>query len=168
MSEPRPLNSPVRSRLTRRAFMGGAGLAGAGLALGPQLAMPVLADDEQAGGFSPRFFTASVSPNEIEHVNTVTTGAFSNKAHFFFPGPVEGTAAATDPEGAHPMGRDPSTIYDFKGVIGQTDIVNITGTGTDLNTGASARYTFHTDSRFMSGEFIGSDGRKHRGTFAEI
>jgi hypothetical protein len=44
----------------------------------------------------------------------------------------------------------------------------LTGTGTDTTTGASDRYGFHTDMRFMAGNFIGTDGRVHRGTFAFI
>lgn len=164
MEEPKvPIRRAV-PHLTRRAFFGGAGAAGAALALSPAMSLPVLADEDRDNSI----FSLRVSPNEIEHVNAVTTAAFTNKAHFFFPGPVEGTAFPTDPEGAHPNGRDPSLIYDFKGVIGQADISNIMGTGMDLKTGASARSSFHTDMRFMSGEFIGSDGRKHEGTFAFI
>lgn len=169
MNEARPPNTPAWSRITRRAFVGGAGVAGAGLALGPALSLPVLANDE-GGGADPnsRIFSISVSPNEIEHVNAVLTAAFSNKGHFFFPGPVEGGPSEADPEGTHPNGRDPSVIYDFKGWIGGADLTNIKGMGTDLNSGVSKPYTFHTDTRFMSGEFIGSDGRTHRGTFAFI
>jgi hypothetical protein len=168
MTEPKVSIPSVLPRLSRRAFFGGAGAAGAGLALSPALSLPVFADDDPARADpDSRLFSLSVSPNEIEHVNTVTTGAFGNKAHFFFPGPVEGQVAPTDPEGAHPHGRDPSLITDFKGMIGVADL-SLTGTGTNLNTGAKAKYHFHTDTRFMKGEFIGSDGRKHRGTFAFI
>ncbi|HEV8716143.1 MAG TPA: hypothetical protein VGX03_25370 [Candidatus Binatia bacterium] len=87
--------------------------------------------------------------------------------HFFFPGPVEGTATPTDPTGAHPDGRDPSVIFNFDGVIGQADL-NLTGTGTDLATGATGRYEFHTDMRFMKGKFVGTDGLPRRGTFVFI
>jgi hypothetical protein len=38
--------------------------------------------------------------------------------HFYFPGPVDGSAAPTDPTGTYPGGRDPSLIYNFKGFIG--------------------------------------------------
>lgn len=87
--------------------------------------------------------------------------------HFFFPGPVTGVAAATDPTGVYPNGRDPSTITDFKGMIGSADLV-FTGTGTNLNTGASATYGFHTDWRFMTGVFVGVDGLEHNGTLTFI
>jgi hypothetical protein len=169
MAEPNTPIPHVLPRLSRRAFFGGAGAAGAGLALGPALSMPVFADDENSGGdLNSRIFSISVSPNEIEHVNRAVQAGFGIKVHFFFPGPVEGTAAATDPEGVHPNGRDPSLIYDFRGVIGEADLGDIRGMGTNLNTGAHAPYKFHTDMRFMKGEFIGSDGRHHRGAFAFI
>lgn len=171
MTEPKVLIPHALPRLTRRAFFGGAGAAGAGLVLAPTLSTPVFADpDHGSDGGDPnsRIFSISLSPNEIGHVNRVVQAAFTNKVHFFFPGPVEGTPAPTDPEGAHPHGRDPSLITDFKGVIGLADLGDIMGTGTDLNTGAHARYKFHTDMRFMKGEFIGSDGRTHRGAFAFI
>ena len=35
-------------------------------------------------------------------------------------------------------------------------------------TGATAPYTFHTDTRFMKGTFIASDERRHHGAFAFI
>jgi hypothetical protein len=127
-----------------------------------------LADEGEGRDLNSKIFSISDSPNEIGHVNRVIQAGFTNKVHFFFPGDVQGDPSEADPEGTHPMGRDPSLIYDFKGVIGGADLTMIHGTGTDLNTGASARYTFHTDTRFMSGEFIGSDGRKHEGTFAFI
>jgi hypothetical protein len=76
-------------------------------------------------------------------------------------------AASTDPSGAHPNGRDPSTITDFKGMIAQADLF-FSGIGTDLNTGQSAPYGFHTDWRFMTGVFVGVDGLQHNGTLSFI
>src|SRR5438105_1614115 len=77
------------------------------------------------------------APDPIPHTNAIPAafGAF----HFFFPGPVNGSATPTDPEGAHPAGRDPSTIFNFDGVVGEADL-NLTGTGTDTTTGVSAPY----------------------------
>jgi hypothetical protein len=100
-------------------------------------------------------------PRPIPHINTPPG------THFFFAGPVTGVAAPTDPSGAHPNGRDPSTITDFKGMIAQADLV-FSGTGTDLNTGQSAPYGFHTDWRFMTGVFVGVDGLQHNGTLSFI
>jgi hypothetical protein len=64
-------------------------------------------------------------------------------------------------------GDDPSVITDFSGVIAQADL-ELSGTGTDLHTGASAPYGFHADMRFMRGTFVAADGNTHRGTFAFI
>ena len=86
---------------------------------------------------------------------------------FFFPGPVDGSAADTDPTGAHPDGRDPSTVYDFNGFIGQCDL-KLSGTGTDTTTGDTAPYTFGTDMRFMKGVFVDTAGSTQRGAFVFI
>jgi hypothetical protein len=67
----------------------------------------------------------------------------------------------------HPDGRDPSTIFNFDGVVGVADL-NLTGTGTNTSTGESDRYEFHTDMRFLRGRFVGTDRRVHRGTFVFI
>ena len=52
-------------------------------------------------------------------------------------------------------------------MIGQADL-NLSGVGTDLNTGASATYDFHTDMRFMDGIFVGLDNERHRGAIGFI
>jgi hypothetical protein len=87
--------------------------------------------------------------------------------HFYFPGPIDGSASPTDGTGTHPEGRDPSTITNFSGFVGQADL-DFSGTATDIRTGAKANYTFHTDTRFIKGEFIASDQHRHHGTFAFI
>jgi hypothetical protein len=86
--------------------------------------------------------------------------------HFFFPGPPDGSAPSTFPNFPN-AGFDPSTITDFKGVIAQADL-NFAGTGTDLNTGNSSAYTFHTDWRFFKGTFVAVDGLMHKGTLTFI
>jgi len=73
----------------------------------------------------------------------------------------------TDPLGTHAEGRDPSTITNFNGVVGQVDLV-FSGTGTDTKTGVKAKYRFHTDTRFIKGEFIGADEQRRSGAFAFI
>jgi hypothetical protein len=102
-------------------------------------------------------------PVPIPHLST----PFGTTIHHFFPGPVEGTVTPTDPTGAHPDGRDPSEIFNFEGLIGQADL-NLTGTGTDLATGATGRYQFHTDMRFMKGTFVGTDGIARQRTFVFV
>lgn len=150
--------------VSRRQFVGiSAGAAGG--VLGSGLWTPALGDHdddrEREGDRCPE-------QQPIPHVNAGPPAGFG-AFHFFFPGRVDGALAATDPEpaAAHAAGRDPSTIFDFDGVIGQADL-NLTGTGTDTTTGVSAVYGFHTDMRFMAGKFVGTDGRVRRGTFAFI
>ena len=158
--------APYARNISRRGLLTGVGVTGGGLLLGSAFPLTTFAEDddhEQPGDAGE----LCSSPDPIPHVNEAVLAGFGVKAHFFFPGSVEGTPATTDPTGAHPGGRDPSAIYDFKGFIGSADL-NLTGTGTDLNTGMSGKYTFHTDSRFMSGVYLGTDGQKRRGNFGFI
>jgi hypothetical protein len=148
------------SIVSRRRFFGTTAAA-AGLALGSTLWTPALAEDDnedQQGQGCP-------DPHAIPHVNeaTVGFGAF----HFFFPGHADGSASSTDPTGVHPNGRDPSTLFDFDGFIGQADLI-LTGMGTDTTTGVSVPYKFHTDMRFATGKFLATDMQVHNGTFAFI
>jgi hypothetical protein len=57
-----------------------------------------------------------------------------------------------------PDSEEPSSIYDFNGFVGATDIQG-TGTGGLL---------FDLDMRFMKGRYVGVDGRLHRGTFGFV
>jgi hypothetical protein len=141
--------------LTRRNLIRGAAgtAAGAGLLLGSKLPLPALAhekdEEEQHNKCKP-------VPRPIKHISTPPG------AHFFFPGPVDANPT-TSPNAGH----DPSIITDFSGVIGQADLI-LSGTGTDLTTGVSATYDFHTDMRFMDGVFVGLDNEQHRGTIGFI
>ena len=153
--------------VSRRKFVGiTAGAAGG--VVGSGLWTPAQSqhddDDRERDGQG----RACPEQNPIPHVNSGPPAGFG-AFHFFFPGPVDGSPAATDPEPqpAHAAGRDPSMIFDFDGLIGQADL-DLTGTGTDTTTGVSAHYGFHTDMRFMIGKFAGTDGRVHRGAFAFI
>jgi hypothetical protein len=143
--------------LTRRTLIQGAAgtAAGAGLLLGSGR-LAALEDDEDEG----RHNKCKALPRPIPHISTPPG------QHFFFPGPPDGSAPPNFPHFPN-AGFDPSTITDFKGVIAQADL-NFGGTGTDLNTGDSAEYTFHTDWRFMKGTFVGIDGHPHQGTLTEI
>jgi len=138
-----------RRNLIRRA----AGTAaGAGLLLGSVVPMSARTDDEGEGDGS----MCKAVPRPIPHITTPPG------QHFFFPGPVD-ASAATSPNAGH----DPSIITDFKGVVANADMV-FSGTGTDLNTGASAKYDFHADMRFMRGVFVGLDNEQHSGTIGFI
>jgi hypothetical protein len=66
--------------------------------------------------------------------------------HFFPPG----------------IGFDMSTITDFNGIVGGSEIRG-TAHGTDGTT-----YDFDTDMRFTRGVYIGLDGRLHTGSFGFI
>lgn len=136
--------------ISRRNFIwSSASAASAGLVLDSALSKPLLASEDDAAA-------CSAQPQPIPH--TIAT-PFGTTIHHFFPGPVEGIDPIT--------GHDPSEIFDFNGIVAQTDLL-LTGTGTDLNTGDSASYDFHTDTRFMVGRFRGADGITHRGAFAFI
>ena len=140
--------------LSRRSLIRGAAgtAAGAGLVLGSGLRLAARDDDEDEGNRS----RCKPVPRPIKHISTPPG------AHFFFPGPVD-----ANPTTSPNTGHDPSIITDFSGVIGQADL-NLSGTGTDLKTGASAKYDFHTDMRFMKGVFVGLDNEQHRGTIGFI
>lgn len=136
--------------ISRRNFIrSSAGVASTGFVLGSVLPKPLLATEDAHRG-------CPIEPQPIPHA--IAT-AFGTTIHHFFPGPVEGI----DPN----TGHDPSEIFDFSGVIAQADLL-LTGTGTDLNTGDSAPYDFHTDMRFMKGQFVAADGNTHKGAFAFI
>jgi len=140
--------------LTRRNLIRGAAgtAAGAGLLLGSGLRLSAHMDDEDEGEHDK----CKAVPRPIPHISTPPGG------HFFFPGPVD-ASPMTSPN----TGHDPSIITDFSGVIGQADL-NFSGTGTDLNMGASATYDFHCDMRFMDGIFVGLDHEQHRGAIGFI
>jgi len=136
--------------LSRRSFFSSAGVATGGLvaaSIFPNLAHANEGDSEDAGSICQ-------APNPIPHLSATPFGV---SIHTFGPGPVDSPLP----------GRDPSMIYDFRGFIGEADI-NLTGSGTDLNTHATAPYSFHADMRFMKGVFVGTDGQHHKGTFAFI
>ena len=133
--------SKLMAALSRRSFFGRAAMAGGAVLLGSSIPSKVWAQDEGLPGLCDL-------PVPIPHI-TSPPGA-----HFFFPAPVS-------------TGADPSVIFNFKGFIGQADLT-LTGTGTDLTTGASAPYHFHTDMRFMHGVFVGTDQEERHATFAFV
>ena len=151
--------SKLIAALSRRSFFGRAAAAGGAALLNSSVPAKVWANDASPCGLPG----LCDFPVPIPHINVPPPGG----AHFYFAGPVDGSAVATDPSGAHPEGRDPSVIFNFNGFIGQADLI-LTGTGTDLNTGATAPYQFHTDMRFMHGRFVGTDGIERHASFAFV
>jgi hypothetical protein len=95
------------------------------------------------------------------------------------PNPIPGGVVGLKPFGifihhnplnaATPLANisDPSQITDFDGFVGLTHIRGM-GTGTDTATGAATRMAFQADVGFSQGKFIGTDGRRHEGTFAFV
>jgi len=151
--------SKLIAALSRRSFFGRAAVASGAALLGSVIPRKAWADDDDHCGSSG----LCDFPVPIPHINIPPPGG----AHFYFQGPVSGAAVPSDPSGAHPEGRDPSVIFNFKGFVGQGDF-NLTGTGTDLTTGQTAPYLFHTDMRFMHGVFVGTDGVTRKGSFAFV
>jgi hypothetical protein len=138
-----------RRSLIRRA----AGTAaGTGLLLGSGLRFSAFAEDERTDN------KCKALARPIPHI--------TGPGHFFFPGPPDGSAPPSFPHFPF-AGFDPSTITDFKGLVANADL-NFSGTGTDLNTGNSTPYTFHTDWRFFKGTFVAIDGLEHKGTLTFI
>ena len=130
--------------VSRRQFVGiSAGAAGAGAVLGSGLWTPARGEQEQddRDERDEREKGRQLCPEQdpIPHINMGPPSGIGG-FRFFFPGPVDGSPAATDPEpaAAHAAGRDPSLIFNFDGVVGQADLI-LAGTGTDTTTGASAR-----------------------------
>ena len=63
-------------------------------------------------------------------------------------------------------GLDASTITDFNGFVGVADVQ---GTGTATNPdGTTETLLFDTDMRFMSGTYVGKDGKVYHGAFGFV
>jgi|SRR5579862_6003101 len=56
-----------------------------------------------------------------------------------------------------------STITDFNGMLGQAEVLGPWSGGNDV---VAANSQYDADMRFMTGEYIGRDGKHHQGTFA--
>jgi hypothetical protein len=85
----------------------------------------------------------------------------------YFPGPIDGSAFPTDASGTHAEGRDPPTIANFGGFVGQVDLT-FSGPATDTKTRHKGQLHIPTDTRFLKGQFVASDEKIHQGTFALI
>ncbi len=75
------------------------------------------------------------------------------------PGGIQPFGAGTEVFHVFSPGTgEPSTITDFNGFVG---VAEIQGKGA----GKHSDLTFDVDNRFMTGEYIGLDGRNHHATF---
>jgi hypothetical protein len=129
----------ARHGLSRRAFIGGTAAAAAGASLGSGLLWPAAGSATSLSGHGrlPRPTTATTTINGVDF-------------HFTSFGP----------------GIDPSSITDFKGLVGVADV---RGHGTARHPGGrTEKLLFDTDMRFMKGTYVGRDGNVHRGTFGFV
>jgi len=63
-------------------------------------------------------------------------------------------------------GLDPSSITDFNGFVGVADVQG-TGTATYPD-GSTETLLYDTDMRFMTGTYVGKDGKVYKGTFGFV
>lgn len=103
--------------------------------------------------------TAAVGSAVVLGSGLLTPGLVAAKPSSSAPKPIPETLFPNAPfHVLSPASEEPSTIYDFNGFVGATDIQG-TGTGGLL---------FDVDMRFMKGVYVGVDGRVHQGTFAFV
>jgi len=97
------------------------------------------------------------------------TSAVASAATLVDPKPIPQTIAAGAPFHVELLGAnaEPSTITDFKGIVGGVDLLG-TGVGTDTATGAKTHLFTAMDNRFMKGVYIGVDGKEHHATFGFV
>jgi len=131
--------------ITRRTFLGSAALAG-GAAATAGAWLPQLAKANFDG-------TATVFPRPIG----IGVAPMGFPIHHFPPFPVLGPAVI----------NEPSQITDFNGMVGICRVTGA-GTGTNLSTHATTRYSYQVDNGFMDGLYVGEDGKTHHGTFAFV
>ena len=146
----RDINRPfseTKSNLSRRLFFGAA--AGAGTMLGAAGLQQTEPEDdrEQSQEFRPNAIPGGFGPFApfgifIHHVPITPGGPLANI-------------------------NDPSNITDFRGFVGVTRIRG-GGVGTDTVTGAMTNLAFQADMGFNQGHFVGTDGRRHEGSFAFV
>jgi hypothetical protein len=137
--------------LSRRSLIRGV----ASTALGAGLLPPKLVFADDGGDDRDREHAECVGPNPIPGgVNGLKP--FGIFIHHNPLNPMVGLANI----------NDPSQITDFDGFVGLTHIRG-GGMGKDA-TGAMTRLSFQADMGFSQGRFIGTDGRKHHGTFAFV
>ena len=122
---------------SRRAFIGGAAATAAGVSLGSGVLWPAVGSAGTHSNRAPKPTT-----------NTVTFSGVT----FHLTG--------------FGRGMDPSSITDFKGIVGAADV---RGKGTARNPDGSVEtLLFDTDMRFMKGVYVGQDGATYRGTFGFV
>jgi hypothetical protein len=152
---------PTGWDLSRRRFLGGAAAAGAVVAAGRVLwpsraygsALPAAGADDRLGRH----------PKPIPF--GLTGDAFGDPSNHHLYHVLPPLPAGSD--GNPGQYSECSTITDFDGLLGAANI-NGRGTGTPRKGNAAGRYDFNVDMRFMTGTYVGADGRSRNGTFGFI
>jgi hypothetical protein len=139
--------------LTRRQFLK-AGAAAAALAAGSTIGNPQAALASQKKSAS--------DPRPIPYG---TPFLYPDPTIFHVEAP--GYPLPNPPFDTNPATNDPSTITDFNGFIGLA-YVGGQGTHHDLVTNQTTSLYWEVDMRFMVGEYVGQDGRRHHGTFGFV
>jgi len=130
--------------LSRRGF-----LEKSGLTVGMLATSGILPELARAVTTHGRNSTTSATPLPIPG-GLQLLGPGTPLFHVFLPAP----------------GVEPSTITNFNGFVGWAAVG---GAGTHTVVGEPPQHLhFEADVRFMSGEFVGADGRNHHGAFTFI
>ena len=130
--------------LSRRGF-----LEKSGLTVGMLATSGILPELARAVTTHGRNSTTSATPLPIPG-GLQLLGPGTPLFHVFLPAP----------------GVEPSTITNFNGFVGWAAVG---GAGTHTVVGEAPEHLhFEADVRFMSGEFVGADGRNHHGAFTFI
>lgn len=113
-----------------------------------------------------------LGPSRLSAAPALPLGPRRDGAIAATPSPIPGGLQLLGPSGPlfhlflPATGTEPSTIGNFNGFVGWAAVG---GTGTHTPAGEAPQHLpFESDMRFMSGEFIGADGRNHHGAFAFI
>jgi hypothetical protein len=121
------------------------------------------------------FWARAMSRRRFLGTSAAAAGAVATSALWF---PALADASGRDPrpipgafaDSYHTFlgpGVEPSTIFNYRGTTGVA-AVRGTGTGWNTETGERTSLLFDSDNRFMRGQYIGMDGRRHEGTFGFI
>jgi hypothetical protein len=136
-----------RTRVSRRAFLGGVMSAGAlaGTALLPHASARAGSDNAN-----------NAAPNPIPGAGA----PFAPFGIIVHHNPLNPAIALANI-------NDPSQVTDFDGIVGLTHIRG-GRTGTNTITGETMSLAYQADMGFSQGRFISTDGQVHQGTFASL
>lgn len=124
----------------------------------------------------PHFWERAMSRRQFLAASAAASGA-AITSPLWMPAIVEASGADPVPIPPNPgffgysvsggPGAELSSIFNFRGVTGMATVQG-KGTGWKTATRKKTRYSFDSDNRFMQGEYIAVNGRRHRGTFGFV